>query len=69
MSAPELATPEPAVPGTNRTTQPPLAQKALPRQINSWLFIWPGVALLLGALAILVGWQNKRAFQRKNPRE
>jgi anti-sigma factor RsiW len=69
MSAPELATPEPAVPGTNRTTQPPLAQKALPRQPNSWLFIWPGVALLLGALAGLVRWQNKRAFQRKNPRE
>ena len=69
MSAPELATPEPAVPGTNRTTQPPLARKALPWQPNSWLFIWPGIALLLGALALLVLWQNKRAFQRKNPRE
>jgi len=69
MSAPELASPEPAIPGTNRNTQPPLAQKALPRQPSSWLFIWPGVALLLAALAILVGWQNKRAFQRKNPRK
>ena len=68
MTAPELATPEPVVPDTNRSAQPPLTQKALPRQLNSWLFIWPGAALLLGALAILLRWLNKRAFLRKNPR-
>jgi hypothetical protein len=38
----------------------------MPRQLNTWLLIWPGVALLLGGFAILVLWFNQRAFQRKN---
>jgi anti-sigma factor RsiW len=63
MTAPE-ATP----PGTARIIQPPIAPKARSKPLNPWLFIWPGVGVLLGTLALLVRWLSKRAFQRKNPR-
>ena len=59
----EQATP----PALARAAQPPAAQKAQPRPVNLWLFIWPGLAGLLGASAILAWGLNKRAFQRKNP--
>ena len=51
-----------------RAAQSPSSPKALHRPVNLWLFIWPGLAVLLGALAILAWGLNKRAFQRKNPR-
>lgn len=60
----EQATP----PAVARAAQPQTASKALPRPVNLWLFIWPGLAVLLGALAVLIFWLNKRNFQRKNPR-
>jgi hypothetical protein len=60
----EQATP----PGVVRVAQTPLVSKALPRPVNLWLFIWPGLAILLGAAAILAWGLNKRAFQRKNLR-
>jgi len=55
-------------PAVARVAQPPSAPKALHRPVNLWLFIWPGLAVILGALAGLVFWFNKRTFQRKNPR-
>jgi anti-sigma factor RsiW len=61
----EQATP----PAVSRFAQSPAAAKSLHRQVNLWLFIWPGMAVLLGASAIVVWGLNKRAFQRKNLRE
>ena len=60
----EQATP----PALARVAQSPLVPKALLGPVNLWLFIWAGLAILLGASAILVWGLNKRAFQRKNPR-
>jgi len=62
--AAEQATP----PAVARAARPQTASKALHRPVNFWLFIWPGLAVLLGALAVLLFWLNKRDFQRKNPR-
>jgi len=62
--APDLATPEPTFAPSTRSTQP--FQKTSPRQPSPWLFIWPALALLLGGLAILTLWLNKRAFHRRN---
>jgi hypothetical protein len=59
----EQATP----PGVVQVAQSSLGPKTLHRPVNLWLFIWPGLAVLLGALAILAWGLNKRAFQRKNP--
>ena len=61
----EQATP----PAVARAVQLPPAQKAGPRPVNLWLFIWPGLAVTLAALAVLLLWLNKRAFQRKNRRD
>jgi len=60
----EQATPPVVV----RVSQSPLVPKVLHRPVNLWLFIWPGLAGLLGASAILAWGLNKRAFQRKNLR-
>jgi hypothetical protein len=60
----EQATP----PGVAQVAQPPLVPKALHGPLNLWLFIWPGLAVLLGTSAILAWGLNKRAFQRKNLR-
>ena len=37
-----------------------------PSPLKTWLFILPGLAILLEASALLLGWWNRRAFQRKN---
>jgi hypothetical protein len=60
----EQATP----PAVSRLAQAPAALKSLHRQVNYWLFIWPGMAVILGSSAIVAWRLNKRAFQRKNPR-
>jgi anti-sigma factor RsiW len=60
----EQATP----PAVARVAQLPSTSKAQQKRANIWLFIWPGLAVLLAGLALLVFWLNKRAFQRKNPR-
>jgi anti-sigma factor RsiW len=59
----EQATP----PAVSRLAQSPAAPKSLKRQVNYWLFIWPGMAVILGASSIVAWGLNKRAFQRKNP--
>ncbi len=60
----EQAAPPPAV----RLAPSSTAAKSPHRQVNFWLFIWPGVAVILGASAILAWTLNIRAFQRKNTR-
>ena len=67
---PSIMSVEQATPPTvARAVQLPPAQKAGPRPVNLWLFIWPGLAVILAALAVLLLWLNKRAFQRKNPHD
>jgi hypothetical protein len=55
-------------PSVARVVQAPAVQKAHHKPLNLWLFIWPGLAVILGTLALLVLWSNKRTFQRKNSR-
>jgi hypothetical protein len=55
-------------PAVARVFQSSSASKAPHKPVNLWLFIWPGLAVLLGASAILAWGLNKRAFRRKNPR-
>ena len=62
MTAPQATQPNDA-----RTVPPQPAPKARPEQPNPWLFIWPGLAVLLGILALLISLLNKRAFDKKNP--
>ena len=64
IMAVEQATPAPAA----RAAPLQSAPKAQQKPVNIWLFVWPALAVLLAALAILIFWLNKRAFQRKNPR-
>lgn len=61
-----LSVPEATPPGTLRVLPPQAAAKTQPKPLNPWLVVWPGVGLLLGALALLLRWLNQRAFQRKN---
>jgi len=63
-----MAVPEAATPETNPVTQPPDTQKAQPKLLNPWLIIWPGLAILLSALALLVWGLNQFSFRRKNRR-
>jgi hypothetical protein len=62
-----MSVPEAASPSANGAVPSPLISKTLPRPLNPWELIWPGLAVLLGAASILVLWLNKRTFQRKNP--
>jgi hypothetical protein len=64
IMAVEQATP----PAIARVVQPPSTPKAFHKPVNIWLFLWPGLALLLGVLAIVTWGLNKRAFRRKNTR-
>ena len=64
LMAAEQATP----PAVTQLAQPSPALKAQQNPVNLWLFIWAGLAGLLGASAILALGLNKRAFRRKNPR-
>jgi hypothetical protein len=64
-----MTVPEATQPGAARVIQQPSAQKIKPEPLNPWLFIWPSLGVFLGALALLLRWLNRRAFQRKNPPE
>ena len=59
--------PEATLPSARSVIQPPFAQKARNKPLSLWLVIWPGLGVLLGALAVFIRWLNLRAFQRKNP--
>jgi anti-sigma factor RsiW len=54
-------------PAAEHALQPPSAQNTQQKPPNHWLFIWPGVGVLLGILALLAQWINQRSFQQKNP--
>jgi hypothetical protein len=54
-----------AVTGAVPQPQAPLVRARKP--VNKWLIVWPGLAGLLGMLALLVHWLNQRNFRRKHP--
>lgn len=62
-----LAVPEATAPGESRLVQPPApySTKASSHPVDLWLYIWPGLALVLIAAALLIRWFNDRAFRRK----
>jgi hypothetical protein len=61
-----MAAPAPAQPATANVTQPSSTLIGPQKPPNPWLFIWPGLAIMLGLLALLSLWLNLRAFRRKN---
>jgi anti-sigma factor RsiW len=62
-----LVVPEATAPGESRLVQPPApySTKASWQPVDLWLYIWPGLALVLIAAALLIRWFNDRAFRRK----
>ncbi|MFH1524011.1 MAG: hypothetical protein ABIF04_03525 [Chloroflexota bacterium] len=67
--APEISTlkvPEATTEDTSRLAQPTDSQKSTREPISVWLYIWPGLAMLLIGAAFLIRWINKRIFLRKN---
>jgi anti-sigma factor RsiW len=63
MSVPEGT---PTAPAQNIAPSP--APEAQQKTTIPWLFVWPGLAVLLGILALLIRWLNQLAFKRKNRR-
>jgi hypothetical protein len=48
-----------------RSSSPSTASQARPPQPIPWLYIWPGLALLLIGAALLIRWLNARNFVRR----
>ena len=61
MSVPEASNAAPA-----QSTPPSSAPEAQQKTAIPWLYIWPGLAVLLGILALLIRWLSQLAFRRKN---
>ena len=62
-----MAAPAATQPASTGGIQQPAQARAPQKPSTTWLVLWPGLALLLGGLALLVLWLNQRAFQRNNP--
>jgi hypothetical protein len=60
-----MAAPVPAQPATANVNQAPATLKEPQKPPNLWLFIWPGLGVMLGLLALLSLWLNRRAFRRR----
>jgi anti-sigma factor RsiW len=60
-----IETPVTAAPLT--VIQPPETTHDQARMHIPWLWIWPGLGLVLGIGALIIFWINLRAFRRKNP--
>ena len=61
-----LLTPEATQVPDARTIQPQVTSKTPSRPMNLWLWIWPGLAILLLTSALLIRWSSIRAFHRKS---
>jgi hypothetical protein len=61
------AVPEATPPGESHLAQPPAASstKASSQPVSIWIYIWPGLALILIAGALLIRLASDRAFRRK----
>ncbi len=62
-----LTVPEATPPGQSRLVQPPAASapNKSSNPVDIWLYIWPGLAVVLIAAALLIRWTSDRAFRRK----
>jgi anti-sigma factor RsiW len=63
-----MAVPEATQLPVAKDSQAETAREARQKPLSPWLFIWPGLGVLLGLSALLVRWANQRAFQKKNRR-
>ncbi len=61
-----LSAPEATSPAAGQSAPPSPAPVAQPKTAIPWLYIWPGLAVLLGILALVVRWLSRLAFRRKN---
>jgi hypothetical protein len=61
LGARSLPTPS----GERNLANPPMAPKALSNSASPWLYIWPGLAMLLIGTAMLIRWFTMRVFRRK----
>jgi anti-sigma factor RsiW len=61
-----MAVPAPAQPATANVNQPSSTLNGPQTPPNPWLFIWSGLGITLGLLALITLWLNLRAFRRKN---
>jgi hypothetical protein len=48
-----------------RSLAPPPAPMSAKKSVNTWLFIWPGLAVLLISAAMLIRWLTLLAFRRR----
>jgi hypothetical protein len=62
-----LMAPQDTPQGESRVAQPPAASstKGITQPVSIWLFLWPGLALLLAGAALLIRTASLRAFRRK----
>jgi hypothetical protein len=62
-----MTAPEVTPPGETRLIQPPAAAstKGTPEPVNIWLYIWLGLAGVLGVTALLIRRASLQAFRRK----
>jgi hypothetical protein len=61
-----FSVPEAAPTAPTQNTPPSPAPEAQPKTAIPWLYIWLGLAVLLGFLALLIRWLSRLAFRRKN---
>jgi hypothetical protein len=61
--APPEATPQPET--RQITPSSPSVAKPASQGINFWLILWPGLAVILIAIALLIRWKNMRDFQHQ----
>ena len=62
-----MTAPEAPLPGTERKIQPPSSLRTQPEPLNPWVIIWPSLAILLGAVAVLVRWLNSTLLRAQKP--
>jgi len=60
-----LMAPQATPPVENRSIAPAPAPLPANNKVDIWLFVWPGLALLLLASALLIRWLNLLAFRRR----
>lgn len=66
VEAPAMLAPEDTPPADTRSANPATsAQKAGQEPVKIWLYIWPGLALVLICAALLIRWINQLAFKKR----
>jgi hypothetical protein len=60
-----LMAPQATPPSVERALPPPPVTKSQNNPVNMWLFIWPGLALFLLGVAMLIRWMSLAKFHRR----